>query len=100
MHNRNVDGAEIVKPYCGIPALDGRGSAAVFLSYILIKQEKNAPSLVWWGVNPLLIYILHELILGLSVLPGIPRGTKQPPEYIALQNRAAMRALTFATRTL
>ena len=29
------------------------------------------PPLVWWGRNPLLLYVLHQILLGLVVLPGV-----------------------------
>ena len=29
------------------------------------------PPLVWWGRNPLLLYVFHQILLGLVVLPGV-----------------------------
>jgi predicted acyltransferase len=31
----------------------------------------SAPPLVWWGRNPLLLYVLHEFLRALVVLPGV-----------------------------
>ncbi|MHB9031490.1 MAG: heparan-alpha-glucosaminide N-acetyltransferase domain-containing protein [Anaerolineae bacterium] len=51
--------------------------------------------LTWWGRNPLFLYIMHLLLLGIMVLPGIPGWYYQAPLWLAgLQAVALMAALT------
>jgi predicted acyltransferase len=35
-----------------------------------------------WGANPLLLYLLHELLLGIVVLPGVPSWYEQAPTWL------------------
>jgi predicted acyltransferase len=41
------------------------------------------PHLEAWGANPLLLYLLHELLLGVFVLPGVPALYAEAPVWLA-----------------
>jgi hypothetical protein len=49
-------------------------SGLIFFFFHLLdsRYQIRIPILSNWGVNPLLLYILHGLILGLFVLPSYP----------------------------
>ena len=51
--------------------------------------------LAWWGRNPLLLYLVHLLLLGIMVLPGIPGWYAQAAIWLAgLQALGLLGALT------
>lgn len=49
-------------------------SALLFrvFDYLSGSLGRRMPALVWWGTNPLFLYVLHEILLGVFLLPGIP----------------------------
>ncbi len=52
--------------------------------------------LVWWGENPLMLYVLHALALGLVFLPGIPWWYADArPALVAAQAVGLLALLTF-----
>ncbi len=54
-----------------------------------------------WGRNPLLLYIGHELLLGILVLPGVPGWYAEAPWWLTLvQGAALFAALTLLARLL
>ena len=43
------------------------------LFHLLVEQYKiKLPLLAAWGKNPLLLYLLHYVLIGLFIIPGIP----------------------------
>jgi predicted acyltransferase len=51
----------------------GASSLLFSLVQVLVERLHARPALLsWWGANPLLLYVLHYVLLGLFVLPGIP----------------------------
>lgn len=74
-------------------------SSAVF--YLIIKAfdgvklTPNKDVLVWWGKNPLLIYVLQELIIS-TYTGGMPNSIiKDAPLWLALIQVAFFTALFF-----
>lgn len=59
--------------------------------HILIGQfHLRARLLVLWGRNPLLLYLLHLLLLGFLVLPGIPALYAEAPLGLVIAEAAAL----------
>lgn len=53
--------------------------------HILVEQFKlRSRLLVLWGRNPLAMYLLHLLLLGLVYLPGIPSLYEQAPVWLVI----------------
>jgi predicted acyltransferase len=55
--------------------LVGLGASGLLFSVVLLVVNRlrlRAACLMWWGVNPLLLYIMHYLLLALVVLPDAP----------------------------
>ena len=51
------------------------GASGLLFAVVLLVADRLRlrPSyLRWWGVNPLLLYIMHYLLLALVVLPDVP----------------------------
>ena len=51
------------------------GAGGVLFSAIDLAVRRlrlRLSPLAWWGENPLLLYVLHELALGIVFLPGVP----------------------------
>jgi predicted acyltransferase len=46
-----------------------------------------------WGANPLLLYLLHELALGLVVLPGVASWYAEAPVWLVVLQLAVLLAL-------
>lgn len=68
---------------------------------LIFKTEKSGSFLIWWGANPLLLYVLHQILLGFIVLPGIPAWYQDAPVYIVtLQAIFLLGVLTFIARAL
>lgn len=71
--------------------------AILFRGFDLIfKTEKSGGFLVWWGANPLLLYVLHQILLGFIVLPGIPEWYQDASGFVI----ALQAVLLFGTLTL
>ena len=70
--------------------------------HVLVDKLKVRLSLlVWWGRNPLVMYVLHMLLLGLMVLPGIPTWYARAPWWlVALQAAGLLAILTWAAWSL
>ena len=53
--------------------------------HLLVEQFKlRLHLLTLWGRNPLVLYILHMLLLGFVVLPGLPALYSQAPGWLVL----------------
>lgn len=50
----------------------------------------------WWGRNPLLLYMVHLLLLGIMVLPGIPGWYALAPLWLAALQAAVLLGLLTA----
>ena len=62
--------------------------------HVLIERMKlKMHVLVWWGRNPLVMYVLHMLLLGLMVLPGIPGWYGQAPPWLVMLQAAGLLAI-------
>lgn len=71
--------------------LSGLLFAACHLLVDRIKLKMRL--LVWWGRNPLVMYVLHMLLLGLMVLPGIPGWYGQAPLWLVILQAAGLLAV-------
>jgi predicted acyltransferase len=60
-------------------------SAVLFFLFTLLvdRMHIKVPLLSVWGKNPLLLYLLHNLLLGLFFLPDIPIWYRQAPLWLA-----------------
>ena len=57
--------------------------------------------LVWWGRNPLVMYVLHMLLLGLMYIPGIPSWYEEAPLWLVLlQGTFILSVLTWTAQRL
>ncbi len=50
----------------------------------------RVPLFATWGRNPLLLYLLHNLLLAVLVLPGIPGWYPQAPSWLVLMQMAGL----------
>ena len=67
----------------------------------LFGRAKSGGLLAWWGANPLLLYVLHLLLLGLIVLPGISAWYPDVSMPVAaLQTLLLLGILTLIARLL
>ena len=64
---------------CGI-------SGVIFYLFFLISKLKSIRLnfLIWWGMNPLFLYILHMLLLGVTFIPFNQKIFLSVPFYIIL----------------
>jgi len=78
-------------------------SALLFLAFHLLTPRLNlhVPLLVACGRNPLLLYLIHQVLLGLLVLPALPAWYAQaPPPLMVLQAAALLGAVAWIGREL
>jgi len=61
-------------------------SALLFLAFHWLVERFNWQGrfLVVWGRNPLVLYFLHYLLIGIVFIPGIPEIYEQAPLWLAL----------------
>jgi len=74
-------------------------AAAAFLLTELAARvlPRRAGYLAWWGENPLALYLLHLLVLGLVTLPPLPGWYLEAPLWLAgLQLAVVMTVLSLA----
>ena len=73
-------------------------SAVAFLLFDLASRivVNRAGFFSWWGENPLVLYLIHLLLLGLVTLPGPPWWYAQAPVWLAALQLAAILAVTSA----
>jgi hypothetical protein len=70
-------------------------SAGVFMLFSLLNGRLRLPFLSAWGQNPLALYALHLLLLGLMVLPGVPGWYAAAPAWlVGLQAAGLVLALS------
>ena len=67
-------------------------SGLVFTLFVLLdtKWHLRLPILTDWGRNPLLLYLLHYILLGIFALPAIPSWYIQAPLWLVLLQIAAL----------
>jgi predicted acyltransferase len=78
-------------------------SAALFWVFHLInwKQNGGISFLDTWGRNPLVLYVMHLILIGIVFLPGIPALYEEAPVWLTLIETAVLlTALTFIARFL
>jgi predicted acyltransferase len=70
--------------------------ASVLLFYAFYwlndRWKVNLPLLTTWGKNPLALYLLHQLLLGIYVLPGIDAWYAAAPIWLTVLQGAALLA--------
>ena len=65
------------------------------------RLKVRLPGLSYWGKNPLLLYLCHDLLLGVFVLPGLPFWYAQAPAWlVVLQSLGLLAALTLIALAL
>jgi fucose 4-O-acetylase-like acetyltransferase len=69
-------------------------SALAFLLVDLASRgvPKRAGFVAWWGENPLVLYLVHLVILGLIVLPGLDWWYADAPLWLATAQLVAVLA--------
>lgn len=65
--------------------------AIAALSFLLVELAarvvpRRPGFFAWWGENPLVLYLLHLLILGIFLLPGVAQWYAATPFWIAVLN--------------
>jgi predicted acyltransferase len=67
-------------------------SALLFFFFYLANDrwKRQAPLLTTWGKNPLALYLLHQLFLGVFVLPGIAAWYADAPLWLTVLQAAAL----------
>jgi fucose 4-O-acetylase-like acetyltransferase len=67
-------------------------SALLFLAFHWLSERFNWQGrfLVVWGKNPLTLYFLHYLLIGLVFLPGIPAIYAEAPLWLVLLEMIAL----------
>jgi predicted acyltransferase len=69
-------------------------SALLFYGFYGLNDrwKLEIPLLASWGKNPLALYLLHQILLGIVVLPGIPGWYADAPAWLTLLQGAALLA--------
>lgn len=78
-------------------------SAALFWVFHLMNREQHGENnlLTLWGKNPLMLYIMHFLLIGVVFLPGIPGLYEQAPIWITMiESFVLLASLTWIARIL
>lgn len=78
-------------------------SAVVFwIFHILDRKERGDNDLlITWGRNPLVLYVLHLMLIGIVYLPGIPGLYEQAPSWLTIVETVVLLAsLTLIARYL
>ncbi len=65
------------------------------LDWLVQQRKRHLPLLVTWGKNPLVLYVLHLLLIGIFFLPDIPAWYSSAPLWlVAIEALALLAALT------
>lgn len=77
-------------------------SALIFFVFDLIyRNAKGGSFFEWWGANPLLLYVFHQIMLGIFELPGIPSWYQDAPwPLVAAQMIFLLGVLTLIARAM
>jgi fucose 4-O-acetylase-like acetyltransferase len=72
------------------------------LFHLLAERYKiKLPILAAWGKNPLLLYLLHYVLIGVFIIPGIPvLYTLAPPRLVILEMIILLVVLSWVAWTL
>jgi len=76
--------------------LVGLGASGLLFAVVLlaVNRMRFQPSFLrWWGINPLLLYIMHYLLLALVVLPDVPSWHVQAPIPLVIAQAAVIIAI-------
>jgi predicted acyltransferase len=67
-------------------------SGMVFCGFHLLQEfyQRKLPLLTDWGRNPLILYVLHYVILGIYALPDIPTWYVEAPLWLIILQLAAL----------
>ena len=69
----------------------GISGGAFWLFHLLCDRAGvRLKPLSWWGRNPLLLYVLHYVLLGVFVLPGIDWWHLRAPAWLVVTQLAAL----------
>lgn len=75
--------------------------ATMFLLVDVISRWSTRPGpLSWWGENPLLLYIVHLLVLGIYTIPPVPGWYVDAPAWLAIVQLVVMLAIMQETARL
>jgi fucose 4-O-acetylase-like acetyltransferase len=72
------------------------GASGLLFALVLLAVNRlrlRPAYLRWWGMNPLLLYIMHYLLLALVVLPDAPWWHVQAPIPLVVAQAAAILAI-------
>jgi len=78
-------------------------SALVFYGFHLLNTRINFRSQVLsdWGMNPLILYLLHGILIGVFLLPAVPELYVEAPLWLAaLETAAILGVLSLVARYL
>ena len=67
--------------------------AVAVVLLVVNRLRLQAAYLRWWGINPLLLYIMHYLLLALVVLPDVPSWHVQAPIPLVIAQAAVIIAI-------
>ncbi len=82
-------------------SLGASGLLFALVDLLVERLKLRLPALSSWGKNPLLLYLCHDLLLGVFVLPGLPGWYAQAPAWlIVLQSLGLLAALTLIALAL
>lgn len=78
-----------------LASLGAGGLLFALIELAVNRARLRVKALVWWGANPLLLYLAHELLLGIVVLPGVSWWYAEArPLLVACQALALLAMLT------
>jgi predicted acyltransferase len=66
------------------------GLAFGWIDWMVERWRLRSALLVAWGRNPLALYLLHFLFIGVMYLPGIPLWYEQAPSWLTLLQAAGL----------
>lgn len=90
-----------VSPTYVLVSLGVSGILFSAFSFLFDHKGLRLPVLTDWGKNPIILYVLHLLLLGLMVLPGIPSWYAEAPTWlVVLQAVFLIVSLTLIARWL
>jgi predicted acyltransferase len=70
----------------------GLSSLIFWVFHVFEGRGWRLPALTWWGRNPLALYVLHGVFIGLFVLPGIPGWYVDAAPWLIVAQAAALLA--------
>ncbi len=68
------------------------GLLFILLDWLVSRWKLQVALLVTWGKNPLVLYVLHLLLIGIFFLPGIPAWYSAAPGWLVVLEAVALLA--------